>query len=129
MSIQLREFDINIDIILKNKIEEIIVVQGESKATIFNIQLTKSGIPVNLQYVEEIKIAFEDIHKNQAIMICEADINNIIKCELSDEVMNLDVGKIKMEIILTSTDYRLITKYIEFEMSRSIGYKKERNDY
>ncbi len=121
---QLREFDITIDIILKNKIEKITIFQGETKATIFHIQITKKGVPVSLQNVEEIQVVFEDIHQNKATMICHADENNIIKCELIDEIMQLDVGKVKMAVTLHGENYRLITDYITFTIARSLDYTK-----
>lgn len=117
---QLREFNINIDIIHKNKIDNIKVIQKDSKTTVFNIQLTKSGIPINLQNIQEIKVVFQDIHGNKAIMVCEADKNNIIRCELSDEVMNLDIGKVKMEVVLYGEDSRLTSRPITFTILKGI---------
>lgn len=123
---QLKEFDIELDLKKDTKNADVTVVQHDTKTNVFNIKILDFGKLINIPADQYIKAVFQD--RTGKIVIQEDDIsinNNTIKITLNDEVISLHDGYIKMEIILETykdgkIDKRLTTFTFQFKMIKGI---------
>lgn len=126
---QLKEFDIEIDLKKDTKNMDVTVVQHDTKTNVFNVKILDFGKLINIPADQNIKAVFQD--RTGKIVIQEDDIsnnNNIIRIMLNDEVVSLHDGDIKMEIVLETykdgkIDKRLTTFTFQFKMRKGIHKK------
>lgn len=129
MTMQLKEFDIELDLKKDTKNADVTVVQHDTKTNVFNIKILDFGKLVHIPADQYIKAAFQD--RTKKIVVQEDDIsinNNIIRIILNNKVVALHDGDIKMEIILETfkdekIDKRLTTFTFQFKMIKGI-YEK-----
>ena len=125
---QIKQFDINLDI--KKTIEadtKIVIVQKDSKTTVFYISITDFGREYPLQYVEQIQVVFRDRAKKIVIQEDVTVEDNDIVCVLNDEVMNMTIGEVAFEVVLRQGERKITTERKYFYLRDSIYYKRKEN--
>ena len=125
---QIKQFDINLDI-KKTSVADtkIVIVQKDSKTTVFNISVSNFNKEYDLQYVEQIQVAFQDRAKKIVIQEDVTVEDNVIVCILDDEVMNMAVGEVAFEVVLRQGERKITTERKYFYLRDSIYYKRKEN--
>ena len=122
-NVQIKQFDINLDIKKTTEADtKIIIVQKDSKTTVFNISVTDFNKEYDLQYVEQIQVAFQDRAKKIVVMEDVTVEDNVIVCILDDEVMNMAVGEVAFEVVLRQGEKKITTERKYFYLRDSIYY-------
>lgn len=115
---QLKEFDILLDIKKQRKTEKFEAVQGDNKTNVLNITLTNSEQEYPL-INNDIEVAFKRADGKVIIQEDVTILNNRIKCMLDTSTIAVP-GKVIAEIRIINTNFLLTSTQFEFNVRQSI---------